>query len=457
MNRILFPLLLLLAVLVPASATEPSRYDTLAYRLATKALSENTSYLLLHELCTTIGPRLSGSPEAAKAVAWTKRKMEEYGFQNVRLEPVMVPHWRRGTVEEGWYRANGKKAKLNIAALGGSIATPKKGLSAEIVEVRSWDELKQLGPSVKGKIVFFNRPMDRSLLHPGHAYGQAVDQRGRGAIEAAKHGAIAALVRSMTTQFSDTPHTGSMSYVDSIPKIPAAAVSTNDANKLSTLLRDGKKVTVGLRLDCEMLPDTESANVIGELVGTEHPNEVVVIGGHLDSWDKGHGAHDDGSGCIHTIEALRLLKELGLKPKRTIRAVMFMNEENGLRGGIAYAAMDRPGEKHIAAIESDAGGFMPRGFGVSDSATYQKLLRFAGAFRPLGAETFVRGGGGADISPLTRQGVPSFGLNVDGQRYFDYHHSDDDTIDKVSEREMAFGSAAMALLAYILAEEGLGH
>jgi carboxypeptidase Q len=453
-NPLLFSLVAL--SFTPSFASDPSTYDSIGIRLVQKSLGQNMSYTMLAEMCTTIGPRLSGSPEAAKAVEYARATMMQFGFANVRTEQVMVPHWVRGKSEAGWYfDTRGAKRSLRITALGGSVGTPAKGITGEIVEVKTWEELKDLGARVKGKIVFFNRPMDRSLLTPGQAYGQAVDQRAHGAMEAGKFGAIAALVRSMTTRLDNFPHTGVMYYADSIPKIPAAAVSTNDAEMLSALVRSGKPVKVGIRLSCETFPDAESANVMGELVGTEHPEEIIVIGGHLDSWDKGHGAHDDGAGCIHAIEALRLLKELGFQPKRTIRAVMFINEENGLRGGTAYAEAHHPREKHIAAIESDAGGFMPRGFGVSDSAAHQKLLGFAAAFRSLGADHIVRGGGGVDISPLTTRGVPSLGLNVDPQRYFDYHHSADDTIDKVSEREMAYGSATLALMAYIIAQEGL--
>jgi carboxypeptidase Q len=454
--RQIFVIALVAAISVLTSAGDPLMYDSIGVRLVRTSLGQNVSYTMLADLCTSIGPRLSGSAEAAKAVEFTKAKMLQFGFANVHTEPVMVPRWVRGKDEAGWYfDGSGARRPLHIAALGGSVGTPKRGITAEIVEVKTWDALKELGTTVKGKIVFFNRSMDRSLPTPGQAYGQAVDQRSRGAIEVARYGAVAALVRSMTTRLDDFPHTGSTHYVDSIPKVPAAAISTNDAETLSALLRSGKSLTIGMRFSSETLPDVESANVMGELVGTMHPEEIIVIGGHLDSWDKGHGAHDDGAGCIHAIEALRLLKELGLQPKRTIRAVMFINEENGLRGGTAYAEAHHPREKHIAAIESDAGGFMPRGFGVSDSAAYQKLVGFTKAFWTLGADHIVRGGGGVDISPLTSRGVPSLGLNVDTQRYFDYHHSGDDTIDKVSEREMAYGSAALALMAYIIAQEGL--
>jgi Zn-dependent M28 family amino/carboxypeptidase len=452
---LLLSFLFLIQSLLPAQQLQP--YDSLALRIFRKALADNRAYEMLHELTTTIGHRLSGSPQAARAVAWSKKTMERLAFDRVWLEPVMVPRWIRGNVEEATVLARGSRnaIPLNITALGGTLGTSNEGITAEVVEVRSFDELRALGKRAHGTIVFFNRPMDRSLFNTFEAYSRAVDQRGRGAVEAARAGGVAALVRSMTTRLDDVPHTGGMNYIDTIPKVPAAAISTKDAERLSKLLAEEKSVTVNLKLSAQTLPDVESANVIGELRGIEKPEEVVVIGGHLDSWDKGQGAHDDGAGCVQAIEALRLLNELGLKPKRTIRAVLFMNEENGLRGGLAYAATDRPGERHLAAIESDAGGFSPRGFGVGDSAAHAQLVKWAPLFTSIGADRITRGGGGADIGPLARQGVPPIGLMVDSHRYFDYHHSDNDTIDAVNERELALGAAAMALLAYLIAQEGL--
>ena len=434
--------------------TEP--YDSLAQQIVKEALGSNRAYEMLRDLCTTTGHRLSGSPGAAKAVEWTKKKMEELGFDTVWLEPVMVPRWVRGPVEEGYIvLPSGKRERLTITALGGSIGTPRQGITAEVVEVKSFGELQKLGEKAKGKIIFFNRPMDRSLVNTFAAYGGAVDQRWAGAMEAAKAGGVAALVRSMTTLLDDKPHTGSMGYVDSIKKVPSAAVSTKGAEHLSALLARGIPVKVRMVLSAQALPDVESANVLGELRGTEKPEEVIVIGGHLDSWDKGQGAHDDGAGCIEAIEALRLLKTLGLKPRRTIRAVMFMNEENGSRGGLAYAEKDRPGEKHVAAIESDEGGFTPHGFGVSDSVAHAKLQRWAPVFKFMDANRIELGGGGADIGPLARKGVPLMSLIVDTHRYFDFHHSDNDTYEAVNERELALGAAAMAIFSYIIAEEGL--
>lgn len=440
----------------PAETVKDRPYQQLARQIISTGLASGKAYEMLAEL-TSIGPRLSGSTEAAEAVEWAKKKMEDLSFENVHLEPVMVPRWVRGPVEEATVVNSPMKGtvKLSVCALGGSIATPEDGITAEVVEVNSFEELQALGDRAKGKIVFFNRPMDRSKVNPGEAYGGAVNQRSQGAIEAAKAGGVAAIVRSMTMRLDDIPHTGAMNYADTIPKVPFAAISTLGANTLSDLLKEEKTVKVHLRLSCQTLPDVESANVIGELTGTERPNEVVLIGGHLDSWDKGTGAHDDGAGCVHVIEAIRLLKELGLRPKRTIRAVLFMNEENGLRGAREYAMNDRPGETHIAAIESDAGGFSPRGFGVqADSATVAKIARWAYLFESIDADRITRGSGGADISQLARKGVTTIGLRVDGQRYFDYHHSDNDTIDSVDDRELQMGAAAVAILAYVLADEG---
>jgi hypothetical protein len=430
-------------------------YVSFARKIVETGLKKCTAHEILRELTTKIGHRLSGSEGAEKAVRWGKETMEKFGFDSVWLEPVIVPHWVRGEVEVAEIIKPEKK-KLNICALGGSIATPEDGITAEVIEVQSFDELKSLGEQAKGKIVFFNRPMDPTKFSTGEAYGGAVNQRGSGAIEAARAGGVAALVRSMTTALDDVPHTGAMHYNDSLPKVPSAAISTIGANYLSDLLKKEKRVVLRLTLDCLTLPDVESANVIGELRGTEYPNEVIVIGGHLDSWDKGQGAHDDGAGIAHVIEALRLLKEVGAKPKRTIRAVLFMNEENGLNGGKAYASKERLNEKHIAALETDAGGFSPRGFGISaDSVTYEMIARWAYLFEQIDANHFRKGGGGADISELTKKGVPSIGLRVDGQKYFDYHHSDNDTFDKVDDRELELGAISIAILVFVLAQEGL--
>jgi len=450
---------LALALLFSHSTAQKSvahRYDTTARKIVSEALESNRSYEMLYDLCTTVGNRISGSPQAAKAVEWAKKQMEAYGFDNVHLEPVMVPHWVRGPVEEAsLIFESGTKESLKITTLGNSIGTSSEGITAELIEVKSFDELRRLGDKAKGKIIFFNRPMDRKQISTFAAYGGAVDQRGGGAIMAARAGGVAALVRSMTTRIDDFPHTGGLGYVDSVKRVPGIAVSTLQAERISKLLAQGERLKLHFKLSAQILPDVESFNVIGELTGTEKPGEIIVIGGHLDSWDIGQGAHDDGSGCVQSIEVLRILKKLGLKPKRTIRAVMFMNEENGLRGGIAYAAKDRPGEKHIAAIESDEGGFRPRGFGIADTAAFKKIAPWAPLFAFFDADLFRLGGGGADISPMGPKGIPLMSMIVDTHRYFDSHHSDNDNLTAVNERELAFGAAAMAILTYVMAEEGL--
>ncbi|MFH0991152.1 MAG: M20/M25/M40 family metallo-hydrolase [bacterium] len=454
--RMKFVILLVSAVISGIQAQTIDTYQPVAQNILKEALGSNYSYEMLNELATKVGHRLAGSPGAEKAVRWSKQQMEKLGFDRVWSEPVMVPHWVRGSVEQATLiRENGKRESLKITALGGTIGTPRAGIIAEVVEVKSFEELRMLGSKAHGKIIFFNRPMDRTLFNTFPAYGGAVDQRSAGAIEAARAGGVAALVRSMTTTIDDVPHTGAMGYVDSLKKVAGIAVSTRDAEKLSIILASGERVKVQINLSAHTLPEVESANVIGELRGTEKPEEVIVIGGHLDSWDVGQGAHDDGAGCVQSIEALRILKKLGLKPKRTIRAVMFMNEENGLRGGTAYAAKERPGERQIVAIESDMGGFSPQGFGVSDSAAFEKISQWAPLFKLFDAGKIQRGGGGSDISPLGAKGVVLMSMIVDVQRYFDYHHSANDVIGNVNERELALGSSAIALMAYLMAQEGL--
>jgi Zn-dependent M28 family amino/carboxypeptidase len=435
------------------------RLEPIRDRLVKEGLVKGQAYAMLTDLCTNVGHRLSGSPAADKAVSWAERTMTKAGLDRVRLEPVMVPHWVRGEIETASYQSSFTprlNTRLSICALGGSIGTPPGGITAEVLEVRSFEELRAVGERAKGKIIFFNRPFDAGLFDTFSAYGGAVGQRGSGAVEAARAGGVAALVRSMTGRLDDVPHTGSMGYAGDVPKVPAAAVSTVGANRLSQALKADPKLSLTLVLSCETLPDAPSSNVLGELVGAEKPGEVIVIGGHLDSWDKGQGAHDDGAGCVHAIEALRLLKALGIRPKRTIRAVMFMNEENGNRGGGAYAAAARPGETAIAAIESDRGGGMPHGFSVGGGpAVLAAVSKWAPIFEPLDLDRFRAGGGGVDIGPLMAKGVPGFEIIVDTQRYFDYHHSDNDVLSEVNERELELGAIALALFSYTLAEEGL--
>ncbi|MFD2514351.1 M20/M25/M40 family metallo-hydrolase, partial [Pontibacter locisalis] len=424
------------------SATIKKFYDN--------ALTSYESYENLRYLTKKIGARLSGSPQAAAAVEWSKQVMEAMDLDTVYLQEVMVPYWVRGDKEVGRI-LNSKLVgthDVNIAALGGSVGTGENGLSAEVVEVKSFEELEKLGKKkVKGKIVFFNRPFDNTHVITGAAYGGAVDQRGGGPSAAAKLGAVGVVVRSMTNDIQDVPHTGGTRYEEGVEKIPAAAISTRGAETLSKLLANDPNLKFYMRMTSETLPDVLSYNVIGEIKGSKYPDEIIAVGGHLDSWDIGEGAHDDGTGIVQSIEVLRLFNELGIKPERTIRAVMFMNEENGLRGGRKYAELAKKNnENHIAAIESDAGGFTPRGFGIDGTdAQYAKVLTWKPLLAPYGLHDLTRGGGGADIGPLKGQGsVALIGFRPDSQRYFDYHHTEIDTFEQVNRREMQLGAASMA-------------
>jgi Zn-dependent M28 family amino/carboxypeptidase len=320
--------------------------------------------------------------------------------------------------------------------------------------VRSWEELDALGEAVRGRIVFYNRPLDPALLEPGSAYGGAVDQRGRGAVEAAKRGGVGALVRSMTTRLDDFPHTGAMGYADGVPKVPAAAVSTRGADRLSAALRAGQTVKVRLSLGCRQLPDAQSANVLGEIVGSELPDEIVLIGGHLDGWDVGQGASDDGGGVCQSLEALRLIRACNMKPRRTIRAVAFMNEENGLRGARAYyAARLAEMDDHVLAIESDAGSATPRGFRTdAEGEAFTVLADIASLLTDTGLTWLRPGSGGADVDPMRASGVTVMGYHPDQQRYFDLHHSERDTLDQISPREINLGAACLAVMAYVVAD-----
>ena len=427
-------------------------------KLFNEALSNSVAYKNLDELVTKIGGRLSGSPEAAKAVEWAKEKMKEAGADKVWLQEVWVPHWVRGAKEEGMIVSGKTKTSVPVCALGMSIATPKDGITAEVIEVRTFDELKNLGTEkIKGKIVFYNHPFDQTFINTFEAYGEAGKYRWAGAMEAARYGAVASVVRSMAINLDDYPHTGGMGYNDSLPKIPAAAISTNGAELLSKMLKENPQTKFFLKQQCQLLDSVLSYNVIGEITGTEHPEEIIVVGGHLDSWETGKGAHDDGAGIVQSIEVIRLFKTTGVKPKRTIRAVAFMNEENGLKGGRKYAAEAfEKKENHIAAMESDAGGFTPQGFGLNMKADKkEKIFGWKNLLLPYGLWSWEGDGDGADISPLTDKGVPGFGLVVDSQRYFDIHHAATDNMSWVSRRELELGAASMAALMYLISEYGL--
>jgi carboxypeptidase Q len=455
----------LLLVGGPATAQQApktkSKADSVAIRrLFDEALLRGESYENLRYLTGNIGARLSGSPQAQQAVEWGRVTMEKAGFDKVYLQEVMVPHWVRGPKEKGEIIGRkGKGIDVALCALGSSVGTNGK-LKAGVVEVKSFDELNKLpDEAVKGKFVFYNRPFDDRLIEPGAAYGGAVDQRGRGAIEAARRGAVGALVRSMTSARDDNPHTGNMRYDAAVPKVPAAALSTNAADQLSLLLKAEPELTFELEMGCQTLPDEKSYNVIGEIKGSKYPQEVITIGGHLDSWDLAQGAHDDGTGCVQSIEALRLLRATGLKPERTIRAVLFMNEENGVRGGDKYAEVAKQArETHLAAIESDGGGFTPRGFNIEGSpAVVAKIGKWAPLLAPYHAADIKAGHAGTDIEPLQAAVKPKalIGYDCDSQRYFDLHHSALDTFGQVHKRELELGGASMAALIYLLSKYGL--
>ena len=445
----------------------PARADSVAIRrLYDEALLRGQSYDNLRYLCQQIGPRLSGSAQAARAVEWGKLTMEKAGcFDRVYLQECQVPHWVRGGPEKGeiiGQRNNrSKRMPAAVCALGGSVATPgNKPLRAKVVEVHSFDELKALPDSlVRGRFVFYNRPFDDRLIEPGQAYGRAVEQRGRGAIEAARRGGVGALVRSMTSARDNHPHTGAMYYDPAVPQVPGAALSTQAADQLSQLLRADPGLQFELTMNCQTLPDVTSYNVVGEIKGSKYPDQVITVGGHLDSWDLAQGAHDDGTGCVQSMEALRLLVAAGLRPERTVRAVLFMNEENGTRGGQKYAELARQNhETHLAALESDGGGFTPRGFATE---TTPALFRQVAAWRPLlapyHADELSAGHGGTDIEPLAAAVHPAalIGYDCDSQRYFDLHHSALDTFEQVNRRELELGGASMAALVYLLAKYGL--
>lgn len=423
-------------------------------------MTDGQSYQWLDYLSNEIGGRLSGSLNAEYAVEYTKSELQKLGLDRVWLQPVMVPKWVRGNPEFSFIEtAPGKTIPVNVCALGGSVSTPAQGLRATLIEVKGIEELEALDPKqVEGKIVFFNRPMQADLILTFEAYGGCVDQRYKGAEAAAKLGAVATIVRSMNLRLDDLPHTGAMSYGDTpvSKRIPSAAISTNDAEMLSGMLKVDASIKLFLKQNCRQLKDVLSHNVIGEIRGSEYPNEIITVGGHLDSWDLGDGAHDDGAGCVQSMDVLRLLKNSGIKPKRTIRVVLFMNEENGLRGGIAYAKeAAQKGEDHIFALESDSGGFTPRGF-TFDGPDYKlnQIFKWKPLFEPYLIHYFRKGGSGADIGPLKKSTNVLAGLRPDSQRYFDHHHAANDTFDAVNKRELELGAATMTALVYLVDKYG---
>lgn len=451
-------LLLLLSGISCISASAQSTDSTTIRRIYDEVLTNSRCYGWLDFLSNRIGGRLSGSPQAAQAVDYVKLEMSKLMLDSVWLQELMVPHWVRGEKETGWMVVKGNKTPLTVCALGGSIATPPAGISGEVVEVRDWEELEKLGESgVKGKIVFMNHPMKPQFINTFEAYGEAAKYRGGTASRAARFGAKAVIIRSMTLALDDHPHTGGMSYVDTIPKIPACAISTVGAELLSKTLRQDPRTIAGFRQTCQTLPDTLSHNVIAEIKGSEFPDQVIVVGGHLDAWDNGDGSHDDGAGIVQSMEVLRIFKSLGLKPKRSIRFVAFMNEENGARGGKKYAETAKASSlKHIAAIESDAGGFTPRGFTFrGDTLKMNRAMSWQKLFYPYLLRDWAPGYGGVDINFLEDQGTLLIGFRPDSQRYFDLHHAETDTFDKINKRELELGAGAMAALAWMISEYGV--
>jgi len=439
-------IILIVAVMLSQSFGESikSKYVETSLKIISKSLTDSTAYNRLGYMCDTFGPRLSGSKNLENAINWILKEMKNDGLDNVRGEKVAVPTWIRG--KESVTLLSPFKKELSMLGLGGSIATPRGGLKAEVIVVNDWDELESRSNEVPGKIVLFNAPFT--------SYGETVAYRYSGASAAAKHGAVASLIRSIGPWSMNTPHTGVMAYNDDVQKTPHAALTMEDAMMLSRIHDRGNKIIVKLDMNARMVADRWSHNVLGEIKGSMYPDEVVVVGGHIDSWDVGQGAHDDGGACIASWEAIRLIKELGLKPKRTIRCVMWTNEENGGKGNKGYRDMHMDEmDKHVLAIESDGGVFSPKGFGFSGNDSARKIVEEIHALmKPIGANTISEGGRAADVAPLNDEGVPVMSLKVEGSKYFWYHHTNADTFDKVDFNEFNRCVAAIAIMAYVVAD-----
>jgi len=435
----------------------PVPYQDEARRIIEAVMKGNDSYLKLQELCDDIGNRLSGSERLDRALKWAKHSMINDGQENVRIEKVMVRRWVRG--KESLELLYPQKFSMAMLGLGGSVGTPINGITAEVIVARDKKHLDELGDKASGKIVLFNFPMPKYDPEKGSGYGKTVKYRGFGASWAAEKGAVACLVRSVTAHSLRSPHTGAMRYLDNIKKIPTCAVSVEDAEMMARIIARGGKVRVKLYMEAKTHDPVPSGNVIAEYRGSEKPDEIVVIGGHIDSWDVGQGAHDDGTGCVIAMEVIHVLRKLGLRPRRTIRVVLWTNEENGLAGGLQYAKdHEKEADKTFAAIESDSGGFDPQGFSIDleddkkEEIAAEQLRDILKLLEPLGKFRVRTGSSGADVGPLRKQGVPAMGLWVDMRKYFDYHHSHADTVDKVDPKELSRCVAVMAVMAYILAD-----
>lgn len=457
-----FLLFLFSLVSVTFGYTQTNHEDSLFIRkIFDEELKNGKSYEDLRYLCKKIGARISGSQQANSAVVWSKALMERYGFDTVYLQEITVPNWKRGNVEvlhvadfnpDTRVKSPMMTYKAKVTALGGSVSTNGK-MQGELIVVESFDELKKLGKSkVKDKIVLFNIKMEESYIHTFKAYGGCVVQRVIGADKASALGAKGIVIRSVTLASDDHPHTGSIKYNDSVPRIPALAVSTITADRLAANYKKGHQITITMELNCEWKKDTTSFNVIGEIRGIKHPERIIAVGGHLDSWDIGEGAHDDGAGCIHSIESVRLLKQLGYKPNNTLRVVMFMNEENGLRGAKNYASIAKEkNEIHVAAIESDAGGLVPRGFHAEKDEHVAMMRNWTRLFKPYNVHYFEKGGSGADVGQLRDfSDAALIGFSPDSQRYFDFHHAETDVFENVHKRELELGCATISSLIYLL-------
>jgi Zn-dependent M28 family amino/carboxypeptidase len=447
-----FSVVLLPAALLSAASPLPESYKDVSARIIAAALADPDGYAKLSYLCDRIGNRISGSDSLNAAIQWAAGQMQRDGLENVATPAVKVPHWVRGREDAEIVKP--VRHPLTMLGLGDSVATPPDGITAEVVSVASFDALSALGrEKVAGKIVLFNVPYE--------GYGKTVQYRASGASRAAKLGAVAMLIRSVGSLAMQTPHTGALVYSESDPKIPAAAITLEDATLIQRLTDAGETVAVHLYMEARMLPDADSANVMGEIPGREKPEEIVVMGGHIDSWDVGTGAQDDGSGIMAALEAAAVIKKLGLHPRRTLRVVFWTNEENGGAGGRAYRAMvDGKIHDYVAAIEMDGGAEKPLGFGVTPGgAALARAKEIGRLLEPIGADTVREGGGGADIAPLMRDGVPGLGLLTVEQHYFDWHHTRTDTVDKIDPREFRQCTAAMAVMSYVLADmpERLGE
>lgn len=449
MKKVYFILLIFHAALLHGQNN-----DSIVIRsIYNEALLNGDAHENLRSLCKDIGHRLSGSESSYKAIDWGMDKLNSYQFDSVFKQEIMVPHWVRGNTEKLSFSNKGIGVySANCSAYGGSTGT-NGVLKGNIVEVKSWEELDNLGEEkIKGNLVFYNRPMNPIFMSTFHAYGSCVDQRYYGAVKASNYGAKGVLVRSMTLKKDLNPHTGSITYKGASVEIPSVAISTVDAHNLSEFIKKDSNTEISLELTCETFPDTTSYNVIAEIKGSEHPEQVILVGGHLDSWDVGEGAHDDGAGIVQSIEVLRIFQKLGIKPKHTIRCVLYMNEENGNRGGKTYADLvKKSGEQHLLALESDRGGFSPKGFQVDGTEEQlASLKKYEDVFKDFDLYFIKKGYGGVDIGPLKESNVCLVGLVPDSQRYFDFHHAPSDVFENVNKRELELGAAAMTSLIYLV-------